>query len=269
MAIGPLLITVSWRTMIFAFLMLFAATPRDAVLLAGIEMEQGSTRAPDEQPVRRVQLDAFLMDRTEVSVEAFEQFTRAAWVDDSVWSEQGRTWRDSNGRGAGREMRQAGRDGTHPVVAVSWYEADAYCRWVGGRLPTEAEWERAACDGGPGPFPWGNTEPDGVRWSTKTIQMGVARVDTAPVGEDRYPTPSGLRHMVGNVWEWTADWYHRDAYNTGSTKNPQGPAEGKWKTISGGSFSNLPSYSTCTHREPASPSDVRLTLGFRCAYSSR
>ena len=254
--------------MIFAFLLLFAATPRDAVLLPAMKMEQGSTRSPDEQPVREVEVASFFMDRTEVSVDAFEQFARAAWEDDSMWSEQGRIWRNANGRGAGREMRQSGRDVTHPVVAVSWYEADAYCRWVGGRLPTEAEWERAACNGGDGPFPWGNTEPEGVRWSTKTVHMGVARVDTAPVGEDRHPTSSGLRHMIGNVWEWTADWYHRDAYRTGPTKNPRGPAEGQWKTIRGGSFSNLPSYSTCTHREPAGPSDVRLTLGFRCAYSS-
>jgi formylglycine-generating enzyme required for sulfatase activity len=254
--------------MILAFLMLFAATPPDAVLLPAMQFERGSTRAPDEQPVRSIALDAFLIDQTEVSVDAFEQFVRLAWVDDAVWSADGRAWREAKGRGAGGEMRQAGRNSTHPVVAVSWFEADAYCRWKGGRLPTEAEWERAACDGGDGPFPWGEGEPEGVRWSTKTVSMGVMRVDTAPVLEDKFSGPKGLRHMVGNVWEWTADWYHRDAYASGAEKNPRGPATGQWKTIRGGSFSNLPSYSTCTHREPAAPDDVRLTLGFRCAYSS-
>ena len=254
--------------MIFAFLILFGSAPRDVVQLPAMKMQQGSTRAPDEQPVRMIDVDAFAIDRTEVSIDAFERFARTAWLDDAVWSVQGRAWRDANGRGAGREMRQSGRAGSHPVVAVSWYEADAYCRWSGGRLPTEAEWERAACDGGAGPFPWGSAMPDRVRWSTKTVQMGVARVDTAPVGEDIHPTSSGLRHMIGNVWEWTGDWYHREAYTMGTSDNPRGPSEGQWKTIRGGSFSNLPSYSTCTHREPANPSDVRLTLGFRCVYSS-
>ena len=251
-----------------AFLFLFAAVPPGQVFLPATEFARGSERAPDEQPVRTIGLDAFAIDRMEVSIDSFDQFARKAWDDDSVWSADGREWRNANGRGAGSEMRHAGRKGTHPVVAVSWFEADAYCRWAGGRLPTEAEWERAACDGGSGPFPWGSTQPDGVRWSSKTMAMGVMRVETVPVAEDLHPGPTGLRHMIGNVWEWTSDWYHRDGYATGVSKNPQGPETGTWKSIRGGSFSNLPSYSTCTHREPANPADVRLTLGFRCAYSS-
>ena len=252
----------------FAYLMLFGSAPPDAVHLPALQYEQGSLRAPDEQPVRRVELSAFSMDRAEVSTDAYAQFVRAAWGDNSAWSPDGRAWREANGRGAGRDMRYSGRPGTHPVVAVTWFEADAYCRWAGGRLPTEAEWERAACDGGKSPYPWGDEQPDGVLWSTKTINVGVARVDTAPVMEDKFPGPTGLRHMIGNVWEWTADWYHREAYQSEGAKDPQGPETGQWKTIRGGSFSNLPSYSTCTHREPAAPSDVRLTLGFRCVYSS-
>jgi formylglycine-generating enzyme required for sulfatase activity len=248
------------------FLLLFAAAPPETVLMPSLEFSRGSMRAPDEQPVRKIALGAFSIDRTEVSIDAFESFVRAAWNDATVWSEQGQVWRDASGRGAGRDMRQSGRSGTHPVVAVSWFEADAYCRWKGGRLPSEAQWERAACGGGEGPFPWGEEERTGVRWATKMVNFGAMRVDTAPVNEDANATQ--LQHMVGNVWEWTADWYHRDAYGSGPSKDPAGPATGQWKTIRGGSFSNLPSYSTCTHREPAEPADVRLTLGFRCVYSS-
>jgi sulfatase modifying factor 1 len=250
------------------FLVLFAAAPPEAVFLPAIEFNRGSLRAPDEQPVRTIGVAGFSIDRTEVSIDAFEHFARSAWSDASVWSEAGRAWRDANGRGSGRDMRHAGRTGSHPVVAVSWFEADAFCRWKGGRLPTEAQWERAACDGGAGPFPWGEGERAGVRWSTKSVHFGVNRVDTAPVMEDTSPGPTGLQHMVGNVWEWTADWYHREAYTSGPTTDPTGPTTGQWKTIRGGSFSNLPSYSTCTHREPAEPEDVRLTVGFRCVYSS-
>ena len=251
------------------FLLLFAAAPPEAVLVPAKDFQRGSERAPDEMPVRTISLQAFYIDKTEVSIDAFEHFVRTAWSDASVWSEEGRVWRDVNGRGAGRDVRQAGRPGTHPVVAVSWFEADAFCRWKGGQLPTEAQWERAACDGGDGPFPWGEEELDGVRWSTKTHTAGVLRVNTAPVSDDATPSPTGLRHMIGNVWEWTADWYHREGYASGLDTDPTGPEAGQWKSIRGGSFSNLPSYSTCTHREPAAPGDVRLTTGFRCVYSSR
>jgi len=250
------------------FLLLFAAAPADVVVMPAIEISRGSSRAPDEQPVRAIQLTAFAIDRTEVSIDAFEHFVRAAWNDATVWSEDGRVWRDASGRGAGRDMREAGREGNHPVVAVSWFEADAYCRWNGGKLPTEAQWERAACDGGAGPFPWGTEQREGVRWATKSVNFGEIRINTAPVDEDVSSEPMGLRHMVGNVWEWTADWYDRDAYASGPSIDPVGPDTGRWKTIRGGSFSNLPSYSTCTHREPAEPNDVRLTVGFRCVYSS-
>jgi formylglycine-generating enzyme required for sulfatase activity len=217
--------------------------------------------------VRTVQLDGFAIDATEVRVDEFEQFLGGGWHLDSNWSSEGMAWKKEHPRGAGRELRSAGRDGSHPVVSVTWYEADAYCRSRGGALPTEAQWERAACNAQSGPFPWGASEKVAARWALKSGGDAVMRVDTAPVQEDVVPTSLGVRHMSGNVWEWTADWYHRESYTDDEPVNPTGRATGTWKTIRGGSFVNLPSYCTCTHREPASPSDPRLTLGFRCAYT--
>ena len=255
--------------MVTAFLFLIAAAPSEQIAIPAGTMQRGSVRAPDEQPVQQVTLDAFSIDRTEVSVGQFEYFVRKAWADDEVWSTEGLQWRDEHPNGSGRLLRSAGRRNDHPVVAVTWFEADAYCRWRDGRLPTEAEWERAACFNSPGPDPWGTGLRDGVRWSLKDTMNDAMTVATAPVEEDKFPSQLGLRHMVGNVWEWTSDWYHRDSYQSANTTNPRGPSSGMWKTLRGGSFMNLPSYSTCTHREPADPSVVRYTAGFRCAYSSR
>ncbi|MEC8192709.1 MAG: SUMF1/EgtB/PvdO family nonheme iron enzyme [Myxococcota bacterium] len=255
--------------MVLALLMLCAAAAPERVSVPAGAMQRGSTRAPDEAPVTTVRVDAFEIDRTEVSVGDFERFAREGWRDDHSWSKAGLAWRNEHPGGSGRPARRAGRRDDHPVVAVTWFEADAYCRWRGGRLPTEAEWERAACYESDGPYPWGTGQRAGVRWSLKAISNDAMRVATAPVGEDRVPNRLGLHHTIGNVWEWTADWYHRDAHRDPQTDNPAGPKTGVWKTLRGGSFMNLPSYSTCTHREPADPIVPRYTAGFRCVYSSR
>lgn len=245
--------------------LLLGAAPLDAVTIPAGPFSRGSTRAPDEQPVREIQLSAYRIDRTEVTVADYEAFLREGYRLQSAWSEAGWAWRAQHG--AVPAMNRSGRQAAHPVVAVSWFEAAAYCRWRGGALPTEAQWERAACGGQPGPYPWGTQTTRPARWTTRMHPTDTLTVATAPVGEDPLPSPTGLKHAAGNVWEWTADWYHREAYQSGSGTDPQGPAGGTWRTLRGGSFANLPSYCTCTHREPAAPDQRRLTAGFRCAYS--
>jgi formylglycine-generating enzyme required for sulfatase activity len=268
--------------MSFLFLsLLLGAAPIGVVQIPASTLHQGSTRAPDEQPVRDVRLSAFSIDRTEVSVADFKSFCAQAYLEQRHWSERG--WalgapQQPAGLPGGSAIRTrpdcdgafaAGRDGRHPVVGVSWYEADAYCRWRGGALPSEAQWERAACGGQPGPYPWGAEVDRQAQWTTMIHPTQTMTVATVPVTEDANPSVSGLKHAAGNVWEWTADWYHREAYAQGSTQDPIGPVSGTWKTLRGGSFANLPSYATCTHREPAHPEQRRLTAGFRCAYPSR
>jgi formylglycine-generating enzyme required for sulfatase activity len=246
---------------------LLMAAPRTADIAAG-GFERGSGRAAGESPKHTVELGAYRIDLEEVDIASFEQFVKEGWQEDPLWSDGGRAWKEENPDGAGSENRAAGRKGDHPVVAVSWYEADAYCRWAGGRLPTEAEWERAACPGDGGSFPWGTSEDVEAAWYSGGkyghLQMVLTQpTGSAPVGQR---TADGLEHTTGNVWEWTADWYDRDQYSKRESPDPRGPDTGTWKTLRGGSFMNLPSYCSCTHREPARPDRTSFTVGFRCAY---
>jgi iron(II)-dependent oxidoreductase len=200
------------------------------------------------------------IDRAEVSLAQFEAFAAKGYLDPSLWSPAGRRWLAAHPGGAGPTARAAGRGPDHPVVAVTLYEAEAYCAWRGGRLPTGAEWELAACGARPGTYPWGEGEPAGPAWYHEGKYGLVERVATLPADaqDAALDSPAGLRHAAGNVWEWTAEPYRAG----GGPDDPRSP----WVTLRGGSYANLPSYCTCRHREPALPDEPRLTVGFRCAY---
>jgi len=205
-----------------------------------------------------------------VSIAEFELFVQQGWTEDKNWSPEGLRWRKRNPQGAGKSNRAASRSNNHPVVAVSWFEAEAYCRFKGGSLPTEAQWERAACAKKESRFPWGESEDVQAAWYSGGKYGHLQSVLTKPSKQapPEQKTVNGLAHTVGNVWEWTADWYHRESYQQKETPNPKGPSSGTWKTLRGGSFMNLPSYCSCTHREPARPDRSSFTIGFRCVYST-
>lgn len=228
----------------------------------------GDGRSPDA-PGRTVSLGAFRIDRTEVTIAAFERFVVAAWSERGAWSEDGWAWATAHPGGAGMDARASGRPDDHPVVAVTWFEADAYCRWAGGRLPTEAQWERAACGGGSQRYPWGDDPDQPFRTNdiAKFGHLDSVRTAAAADQDPALASPAGALHMAGNVWEWTADWYHRAGTAEDGAVDPAGPDAGTWRVLRGGSYMNLPSYCTCTHREPAEPARVALTTGFRCAWS--
>lgn len=243
----------------------------EAVDVPAATFRQGSDGVPDERP-RDVSLSAYRIDRTEVSIAAFERFMAEAAADPESWSQDGWAWHQAHPDGAGAALRAAGRGDEHPVVAVTWFEADAFCRAAGGTLPTEAQWEHAACGAGGQPYAWGDSDQVAAAWYSGGKFGHVDAVRTQPVA-DQDPglaSPLGLLHTAGNVWEWTADSYHRDSYLPAgvAVTDPTGPRSGPWRTLRGGSFMNLPSYCTCTHREPAAPDRVALTTGFRCAYPS-
>ena len=215
----------------------------------------GSDEVPDEAPRRRVTLPGYLVERTEVTVAQYTAFVVGGGYDrrDS-WSAEGWAWRGRDGA----RPSWADRSPDRPVVLVSFYEAQAYCRQAGRRLPSEAEWEKAARGADGRRFPWGD-QRDPARsnhWSKKhappTTQDGSWPAASGRSGQ----SPHGVLHMAGNVWEWTASPYTR---RSGSgTVSP-------WRVIRGGDWTSLLPSQRTSQREPARPGERRPTLGFRCA----
>ena len=219
-----------------------------------------------ELPRHRVMLDAFHIDKYEVTNAQFERFVRASEHQTVAEREgtgrvgrtmmSGATWRTPSGPGSTAPAN-------HPVVQMAWPDADEYCRWAGKRLPTEAEWEKAARGTDERVYPWGNElEPS-------RTNAGNRVKTTVPVG--RYPTgvsPYGVHDMAGNVWEWVADWYVRDYYRTGPAQNPPGPPSGTLKIIRGGSYGSVPFRLRTANRGDSSPTNRENVIGFRCARSA-
>ncbi len=186
----------------------------------------------NERPAHGVRLDPFYIDRYEVRV-----------------SESGRLLNL-------RALPFRGR--SDPAAGVTWEEAWDHCRAAGKRLPTEAEWERA-CRG-----------PGGLRYSTgDTFDSSKARIglalDDGPAAVGSFaPNSEGIHDMTGNVWEWCADWYGRDAYRSHSTDNPKGPPEGVRHVFRGGAWYSNARYARCTHRPGNIRRGLDRSIGFRC-----
>jgi formylglycine-generating enzyme required for sulfatase activity len=232
------------------------------------------------QPAHTVTFDAFWIDQTEVTNAMFATFLneQGNQVEDGVsWLEPGA---GHGGIVYGHIQEHQGlfQPETayehHPVIEVSWYGAAAYCAWVGGRLPSEAEWEYAARGPQSSVYPWGNAFEGGranhcdvhcpYDWWDRELDDGFAR--WAPVG--KYPDGAswcGALDMAGNVWEWVADWWS-DEYDAHSPEhNPQGPDSGTLRIARGGSWFDLRWQLSAPCRKALTPSSYRIHwVGFRC-----
>ena len=206
----------------------------------------------DEHPQKRIYLDAFYMDKYEVTTARYADFLRVSP------REKPEYWEQVN----------PNKHGNLPVVGVNWDDARAYCEWAGKRLPTEAEWEKAARGTDGRKYPWGNQSPTprlanyDKDWSPSTMYKDrLAHVD----GYDSGKSPYAVYHMAGNVWEWVADWYDKNYYSTSPNRNPKGPNSSERKVLRGGSWITIPRNLRSALRYYDSPPTRLANLGVRCA----
>lgn len=210
-----------------------------------------------EGPVHDVQLGCYRIGRYPVTVEQFKNF-----IDDDGY--ENRAWWKGGGFGKHTQPDKWEEQLVHlnrPVVYVTWYEAAAWCDWAGGRLPAEAEWERAARGSEQRKYPWGNEEPDPKRASyDRTGIHHATPVGLFPCGM----TPEGIYDLAGNVWEWLADWY--ESYDASVSLNPTGPALGEHRVLRGGSWCSESRYLRSSNRGRAEPHLSNHNVGFRCVF---
>lgn len=232
----------------------------DGEFLMGSLPGEGSR---DEQPSHRVCLNAYWLYKYPVINRQFMLFTQQ-----TGYKAEG-DWKRSC----------TSESYSHPVVRISWNDADAYCRWVRGVLPSEAEWEFAARGSDGRLYPWGNEwDEDRCRWSRahsvakiRKAKSGTTLVTGCTAQPGTYPegvSPFGLHDMAGNVWEWCSDWYDERYYQGSSLFNPPGPPAGIHKVVRGGSwFTENPQSLTTTARFWKRPELGDDTVGFRVKIS--
>jgi formylglycine-generating enzyme required for sulfatase activity len=221
----------------------------DMILVPAGEFRMGEDEdgPPDEFPMHTVLLNAFLIDKYPVTNAQYKLF-----VDITSY----RIPPHWNRIGGNFPIDQA----DHPVVNVSWNDAKAYAKWVDKRLPTEAEWEKAARGTKGQLYPWGDAfRKDNINCSNE--QEGTTPVDAYPLGH----SPYDVMDMCGNVCEWVEDWFFDDYYKNSPLDNPQGPPGGQYKTTRGGFFGENKAGVRCSSRHFAPPAAMQEHVGFRCA----
>ncbi len=240
------------------------ADPKNMILVSPGFFIMGSNRSlEDEAPEHRVYLDSYWIDKYEVSAGKFAEFlntldnVKGYYLDNKF----GTLYYDS------RFHSRPGLE-NYPINNITWHAADEYCKWKEKRLPTEAEWEKAARGTTAQAYPWGNIPPSDTlaryfqTWTKEEKHKVMVPVQALTEGQ----SPFGLYNMAGNVKEWVDDWYDREYYNEQSEyANPRGPIGGEFKVVRGGSWRDMKGFIYSTFRNSGNPKSRMDDYGFRCA----
>ena len=240
------------------------ADPKNMILVSPGFFIMGSNRSlEDEAPEHRVYLDSYWIDKYEVSAGKFAEFlntldnVKGYYLDNKF----GTLYYDS------RFHPRPGLE-NYPINNITWHAADEYCKWKEKRLPTEAEWEKAARGTTAQAYPWGNIPPSDTlaryfqTWTKEEKHKVMVPVQALTEGQ----SPFGLYNMAGNVKEWVDDWYDREYYNEQSEyANPRGPIGGEFKVVRGGSWRDMKGFIYSTFRNSGNPKSRMDDYGFRCA----
>jgi formylglycine-generating enzyme required for sulfatase activity len=214
----------------------------------------------DEYPRHQVELDAFYIDMHEVTNGRYQQFVKATGhrIPQHPNNPSRTLWKDG-------QVSDTVAD--RPAVNVDWHDAAAYCAWAGKRLPTEAEWEKAAKGTEDRRFPWGNVEPTAKHLNFN--QQWIGEKTLMPVGSyELGKSPYGAYDMAGNVWEWVADWYDDRYYEKSPAKNPRGPDTGTDKVLRSSGWAVETPLVRIFTRVKSDPLIRNESTGFRCAMSA-
>jgi formylglycine-generating enzyme required for sulfatase activity len=217
----------------------------------------------DEGPAHVVHLDGFYVDKLEVTNAQYLAFLRsrpaARELPDSLLVALSDSDLQIRWTGQQYELKSI-TVSQRPVVEVTWQGARAYCEWSGGRLPTEAEWEKAARGTDGRSYPWGG--------GISRERANYKGLFSQPIEVGHYAggaSPYGALDMAGNVWEWVSDWYDSSYYSRSPERGPQGPANGSFRTIKGGSWGTEGAYLRSSYRYGIAPDWSDDSIGFRCA----
>lgn len=204
---------------------------------------------PDTHPMHRVHMSTYWLDKYEVMNREYRQCVDGGGCpfpkDRSSYDDLGRA--------------------DHPITNVTWTQARGYCHWRGKRLPTEAEWEKAARGTDGRLYPWGNTE-EVLKLRARAAEQKRAKNGTEPVGSiDFAVSPYGVADLILNVSEWVNDWYAEDFYRSSPARDPQGPVRGSFRVLRGGEPADRPLELRASYRGWDDMTYWGPSLGFRCA----
>ena len=242
--------------------------PMEWVPVPAGEFEMGAEGDPasaDEGPKHKVFVDAFLIGKYEVMNSQYHSFVKATGhrLPENCCDPKYNLWK---GDLVPPDVEKL------PVVNVSWDDAVAFCKWNDSRLPTEAEWEKAARGTDGRTYPWGNEPPSGNRANYSFDPVSVWEGPASLAKRNQYEfgkSPYGALEMAGNVWEWVQDWYDENYYKSSPAKNPAGPDKGEARVIRGASWRNTADMLRAANRNKHAPGERRVYVGIRCAKDAK